>query len=540
MRTFLVLLCLHIFSVGFPQPPATIFFKKLTQEQGLSKNSIWSTYRDKTGFLWIATSNGLNRYDGSSVTNFRRNADVTNSIPSNAPRYITEDADGKLWLSSESKIFFLNKNQGSFTDVDISKNGKISVLSHLVSCSDGNIYAGQGRYLISINSKTLKQRVLEVDKDPSVEKKYGIYHLTEDKQGLLWFSNYPNLYSYNLKTAQINKYPVLPKMLNNLEPIEAGSIIDDNHFLWLGMYSSGGFARFDKRDGSIAFYPVEGYQTAYAVSAAATDALNPNYIWVGTKMLGLGLFEKSTLRFIRFYSRDDSRQGSLLSNNITASINFDNDKTCWVSTSDGLAYFNLRNQPLQTVYIEPYLGKNFNRYQYEYIVKDQRIPNHLYISTKDKGIIKYDVAANKVIYTQPNSTGSAEDQYKEHFIEWMNTDKHNVLWYASLKGVFTLHENKPPQKILDITQFENKSSERTQVFEGSIDDKQNLIFERFAQVNSNTTRKFGGTGLGLTITKKIIEQQGGTISVTSHEHKGSTFSFILPFKKIEPNISLQV
>lgn len=476
MRTSFLLICVFSLTTTVAQLPASIFFKKLTQEQGLSKNSIWSSYRDRTGFLWIATSNGLNRYDGSTVTNFTKNSGVPQSIPTNTPRYMTEDTDGKLWVSSESKIFFLNKKNNSFTDVDISKNGKVSVLSHLALGSDGNIYAGQGRYLISINSKTLKQRVIETDKDPLQDKNYGIYHFTEDEEGWLWFSNYPNLYAYHLRTGEVKKYPVLPKMLNNLEPIEAGSIITDGDFLWIGMYSSGGLARFDKRDGSITFYPVEGYQTAYAVSAAAADVLNPNYIWVGTKMLGLGLFEKSSLRFVRFYSRDDSRAGSLLSNNITASITFDEDKTCWVSTSDGLAYFNLRNQPLQTVYIEPYLGKNFNRYQYEYIVKDQRSANQLYISTKDKGITKYDVLANKVIYTQPASTGNAEDQYKEHFIEWMNTDRDNVLWYASLKGVFTLYDKRAPKKMLDITAFENKSSERTQVFEGYIDDEKNLVW----------------------------------------------------------------
>ena len=476
MRTLKLLICLLASAKGFAQPPSTIFFKKLTQEQGLSKNSIWSTYRDKTGFLWLATSNGLNRYDGSTVTVFKKNASVSHSIPSNTPRYITEDAEGKLWMSSESKIFFLNKKNYNFTDVDISRNGRISALSHLISCSDGNIYAGQGRYLISINSKTLKQRLIKVEKDSSLNKSYGIYHFTEDKDGWLWFSNYPNLYAYHLQTGKVKKYPVLPSMLNNVEAIEAGSIIDDGDFLWLGMYSSGGFAKFDKRDGSIIFFPAEGYQTAYAVTAAATDGIDSNYIWVGTKMLGLGLFEKSSLRFIRFYNRDDSRQGSILSNNITASIEFDKDKTCWVSTSDGLGYFNLRNQTLQTVYIEPYRGKNFNRYEYEYIVKDKTFPNQLYISTKDKGIIKYDVVANKIIYKQPNSTGNAEDQYKEHFIEWMNTDADNVLWYASLKGVFTLKGNASPKKVLDITRFANNNSQRTQVFEACMNDKGQLWF----------------------------------------------------------------
>lgn len=62
-------------------------------------------------------------------------------------------------------------------------------------------------------------------------------------------------------------------------------------------------------------------------------------------------------------------------------------------------------------------------------------------------------------------------------------------------------------------------------------DKLEKIFESFTQVNATTTRKYGGTGLGLTIAKQIIEQQGGAISVSSKVNEGSTFSFTLEFKK---------
>ncbi len=56
------------------------------------------------------------------------------------------------------------------------------------------------------------------------------------------------------------------------------------------------------------------------------------------------------------------------------------------------------------------------------------------------------------------------------------------------------------------------------------------IFESFTQASSETTRKFGGTGLGLTIVKNMIELQGGSIGVTSQEGKGTTFYFDLSFE----------
>ena len=63
-------------------------------------------------------------------------------------------------------------------------------------------------------------------------------------------------------------------------------------------------------------------------------------------------------------------------------------------------------------------------------------------------------------------------------------------------------------------------------------DKMESIFESFTQAEKATTRKFGGTGLGLSISKKLAELLNTRIRVTSEVGRGTTFSFVLPLRKV--------
>jgi len=60
-------------------------------------------------------------------------------------------------------------------------------------------------------------------------------------------------------------------------------------------------------------------------------------------------------------------------------------------------------------------------------------------------------------------------------------------------------------------------------------EKINTIFDTFKQADESITRKFGGTGLGLTISKQLVELQGGKISVSSEVNIGTTFTFVIPY-----------
>ncbi len=61
-------------------------------------------------------------------------------------------------------------------------------------------------------------------------------------------------------------------------------------------------------------------------------------------------------------------------------------------------------------------------------------------------------------------------------------------------------------------------------------EKQKTVFDSFSQAETETSRKYGGTGLGLTISRTLVELQGGTLELISEPGKGSEFSFLIPYE----------
>lgn len=65
---------------------------------------------------------------------------------------------------------------------------------------------------------------------------------------------------------------------------------------------------------------------------------------------------------------------------------------------------------------------------------------------------------------------------------------------------------------------------------GLTPEQQAVVFDRFEQADSSVTREYGGAGLGLAISRQLVTQMGGELSVTSEPGRGSTFAFVLPLR----------
>ena len=107
---------------------------------------------------------------------------------------------------------------------------------------------------------------------------------------------------------------------------------------------------------------------------------------------------------------------------------------------------------------------------------------------------------------------------------------------------FTPEGGKIDIVIEKIHSFINESTVRFSVKDSGIGvslEQRQKIFEAFSQADISTSRKFGGTGLGLTISKKLVELMGGSLALESEDGKGSTFFFTLTFEEIPSEIKKQ-
>ena len=93
-------------------------FRHYTVEDGLTSNTIRSILQDRTGYIWVATSDGLNRLAGSVFKTFRHVPHDPHSIPSNEIWSLHEDSTGCLWAGSKGGVYLYDTSAGNFRTFD--------------------------------------------------------------------------------------------------------------------------------------------------------------------------------------------------------------------------------------------------------------------------------------------------------------------------------------------------------------------------------------------------------------------------------------
>ncbi len=110
-----------------------ISFRHYTSDQGLSQNRVDGILRDKRGFMWFATYNGLNRFDGYNFLIYKSNPSDTNSLSNNYIYSICEDKYGDLWIATDEGLNHFLFNENRFVRYYHNSNNSNSISSNKIS-----------------------------------------------------------------------------------------------------------------------------------------------------------------------------------------------------------------------------------------------------------------------------------------------------------------------------------------------------------------------------------------------------------------------
>ncbi|MCB0806316.1 MAG: hypothetical protein KDC05_10995, partial [Bacteroidales bacterium] len=90
-------------------------FNQLTADKGLPASAVRTILRDDTGFIWIGTSNGLCRFDGTEYVWFRHDPSDTTSICDNDIKTMIQDHEGRIWVGTGRGISTFLPTEGKFS-----------------------------------------------------------------------------------------------------------------------------------------------------------------------------------------------------------------------------------------------------------------------------------------------------------------------------------------------------------------------------------------------------------------------------------------
>ena len=216
-------------------------FKNINSEGGLTNNSITKIYRDKKGFVWIGTTNGLNRYNGYDIKTFKQNPNNPNKLNGARIYSIQEDFDGFLWIQTENgqTIFDYTTEifNSSFNNLLSERGVKLSYIDKVLCGKQSSAYFNNTEGVFLYNHKTHKSiRVLSLMNN-------NIISAVFDSHDFLWLTD-SKFYIYKIDPVT-GKVLLQNMQLFENETGESMMYIDKKDNLWIVKKLSG-FYLYDK------------------------------------------------------------------------------------------------------------------------------------------------------------------------------------------------------------------------------------------------------------------------------------------------------
>jgi signal transduction histidine kinase/ligand-binding sensor domain-containing protein/CheY-like chemotaxis protein/HPt (histidine-containing phosphotransfer) domain-containing protein len=326
-----------------------MYFEHLTMREGLSQSTVNSILQDSQGYLWLATENGLDRYDGDSIREYRRERGNEHGLASDYVWSIAEDAAGDLWLATDGGgvVRWTRRTEQfqQFRHDPLKPNSLVSdAVRTLLIDGQGRIWAGSlDQGLDVLDPKTGKVRHFRHrDGDPRSLAADAVCALYADPRGRIWVGTDGGLSRYDPASDDFVNYGTVASGSGLSDQRVLAIREDHTGALWVGTYR-GGLNRLDPDTGRFTAFrhnPKDPHSLSHdRVLAVLED--DAQRLWVATAD-GLDLFDRASATFVR-YGRDADNPQSLRDSDIM-SLYQDRGGVLWVGTrGGGASHWNPRS-----------------------------------------------------------------------------------------------------------------------------------------------------------------------------------------------------
>ncbi len=417
----------------------SVKFSHLTVKEGLSQGTVQCILQDRQGFMWFGTQDGLNRYDGYSITPFKHDPAIRGTINGNFIILLAEDSARVLWIGTLESPEMLNSfdpNTETFTQVNADSvnlaGARInSSRSQYVDASGVKWIGARDVGLRRVDSRTGKSTVYKHDPSkPTSIIHDNVYQIVGDQSGLLWVTTSGGLERLDPKTEVFTHFKHDDKDSKSLSDNETWPMLMDRHGrLWVGTYQ-GGLNLYDRATESFTRFM---HDEADPRSIAGNTLYSiyqdrSGMIWIGTSDHGVDRFHPEIFSFPHIVRHPDDPAG--LSENNIQSIAVEPKGIVWIGTRDGL---NRWDRATGRFSVFRHDAKNPNSVA-DNIAQSILIDHTgiIWAGTNSNGLDRLDPGASKFVHyrSDPSRPGSLSDNGVYALLE----DRKADLWVGTYSG----------------------------------------------------------------------------------------------------------
>src|SRR5262245_34651306 len=324
---------------GAPSPalPEDLVVERLGEERGFPSETITALYRDRAGFLWVGSREGLAVWDGYSVRAYEHEVGDAHSLPDNSIRTIYEDKAGHLWVGTNTGgLALLDRATGRFEVLRHDPANPRS-LSHdsvyaIAEDQDGFLWIGtqEGLNRFDPHTRTF-DRLRASASDPATIPHDYVYALDLDRRGRLWIATVGGGIAWiDPRSRRVTRIPFDPASgVTDPDRLMYGVIEDRQGALWFG--SERAFYRYDEAKGSLHRLDLPELAPSKDQPIVTSLALDLHgLIWMSTWNRGLVAYDPAS-GTSHGYRHDPERAESLAADRLTCILS-DEAGDLWVGT----------------------------------------------------------------------------------------------------------------------------------------------------------------------------------------------------------------